>query len=124
MKGKKLKDEEVYKLLTFADLDSSFFNKPGSELSVGQAQRVSLARTLANEPEVIQVHYASYISHRLVFYSMHKWPLYDEVVLLFSLIEWWFVGCYGLMFLVWQTYVIYEFFDVCLYYPCSKLHRT
>lgn len=53
LKGKKLRDEEVYKLLTFADLDSSFFSKPGSELSVGQAQRVALARTLANEPEVL-----------------------------------------------------------------------
>ncbi|XP_071696340.1 ABC transporter I family member 17-like isoform X2 [Rutidosis leptorrhynchoides] len=53
LKGKKLRDEEVHKLLTFADLDSSFFNKQGSELSVGQAQRVALARTLANEPEVL-----------------------------------------------------------------------
>ncbi|KAF5806909.1 putative ABC-type phosphate transporter [Helianthus annuus] len=53
LKGKKLRDEEVYRLLTFADLDASFFNKPGSELSVGQAQRVALARTLANEPEVL-----------------------------------------------------------------------
>ncbi|CAI9283677.1 unnamed protein product [Lactuca saligna] len=53
LKGKKLSDQEVYKLLTFADLDSSFFNKHGNELSVGQAQRVALARTLANEPEVL-----------------------------------------------------------------------
>lgn len=52
LKGKKLSDDEVYKLLALADLDSSFFNKSGGELSVGQAQRVALARTLANEPEV------------------------------------------------------------------------
>ncbi|XVF41074.1 hypothetical protein PTKIN_Ptkin01aG0251000 [Pterospermum kingtungense] len=53
LRGKKLSDEEVSKLLTLADLDSSFFNKTGGELSVGQAQRVALARTLANEPEVL-----------------------------------------------------------------------
>ncbi|XP_009609209.1 ABC transporter I family member 17 [Nicotiana tomentosiformis] len=53
LKGKKLSDNEVYKLLNLADLDSSFFSKSGGELSVGQAQRVALARTLANEPEVL-----------------------------------------------------------------------
>lgn len=51
--GKKLTDVEVSKLLTLADLDSSFLSKTGGELSVGQAQRVALARTLANEPEVL-----------------------------------------------------------------------
>ncbi|KAJ8553544.1 hypothetical protein K7X08_024222 [Anisodus acutangulus] len=53
LKGKKLSDNEVYKLPTLADLDSSFFNKSVGEHSVGQAQRVALARTLANEPEVL-----------------------------------------------------------------------
>lgn len=53
LKGKKLADHEVHKLLQLADLDSSFHKKSGSELSVGQAQRVALARTLANEPEVL-----------------------------------------------------------------------
>uniref|UniRef100_A0A5B7CBS4 Putative ABC transporter I family member 17 n=1 Tax=Davidia involucrata TaxID=16924 RepID=A0A5B7CBS4_DAVIN len=53
LRGKKLSENEVYKLLTLADLDSSFYNKTGAELSVGQAQRVALARTLANEPEVL-----------------------------------------------------------------------
>ncbi|XP_030526192.1 ABC transporter I family member 17 isoform X1 [Rhodamnia argentea] len=53
LRGKKLSDGEVYKLLNLADLDSSLFSRGGSELSVGQAQRVALARTLANEPEVL-----------------------------------------------------------------------
>ncbi|XVF00178.1 hypothetical protein REPUB_Repub03eG0262800 [Reevesia pubescens] len=53
LRGKKLSDDEVAKLLTLADLDSSFFSKTGGELSVGQAQRVALARTLANDPEVV-----------------------------------------------------------------------
>ncbi|KAK9906207.1 hypothetical protein M0R45_018775 [Rubus argutus] len=53
LSGKKLTDKDVYKLLTLAGLDSSFFSKTGSELSVGQAQRVALARTLANSPEVL-----------------------------------------------------------------------
>jgi ABC-type sulfate/molybdate transport systems ATPase subunit len=52
LRGKKLSDEEVHKLLRLADLDPSFSNKTGGELSVGQAQRVALARTLANKPEV------------------------------------------------------------------------
>ncbi|OVA00912.1 ABC transporter-like [Macleaya cordata] len=53
LRGKKLSDSEVTKLLNLADLDSSFATKNGNELSVGQAQRVALARTLANDPEVL-----------------------------------------------------------------------
>ncbi|CAN1173340.1 ABC transporter I family member 17 [Linum perenne] len=53
LRGKKISDKEVYNLLAMADLDSSFYGKVGSELSVGQQQRVALARTLANEPEVL-----------------------------------------------------------------------
>lgn len=52
LRGKRLSDNDVFKLLTLADLDASFPKKNGAELSVGQAQRVALARTLANEPEV------------------------------------------------------------------------
>ncbi|KAM1519743.1 hypothetical protein ACFX1Z_022514 [Malus domestica] len=53
LKGKKVGDEDVHKLLTPVDLDSSFSTKTGSEMSVGQSQRVALARTLANSPEVL-----------------------------------------------------------------------
>ncbi|GLJ21644.1 hypothetical protein SUGI_0403070 [Cryptomeria japonica] len=53
LQGKKLKDQDVVDFLNLADLDASFAAKSGSALSVGQAQRVALARTLANEPEVL-----------------------------------------------------------------------
>ncbi|XP_010556228.1 PREDICTED: ABC transporter I family member 17 [Tarenaya hassleriana] len=53
LRGQKLSDKEVCELLKLADLDASFCEKIGAELSVGQAQRVALARTLANEPEVL-----------------------------------------------------------------------
>nr|AYK27446.1 STAR1 [Fagopyrum esculentum] len=53
LRGKKLSDQEVYKFLGLADLDASFYDKNHNELSIGQAQRVALARTLANEPEVL-----------------------------------------------------------------------
>jgi len=53
LQGKKLSDEEVVKFLGLADLDSSLAARSVSGLSVGQAQRVALARTLANEPEVL-----------------------------------------------------------------------
>ena len=51
LRGKKLTDAEVQNLLSLADLDPAMSAKPATELSVGQAQRVALARTLANEPE-------------------------------------------------------------------------
>ncbi|KAJ3696235.1 hypothetical protein LUZ60_001612 [Juncus effusus] len=51
--GKKLTDGEVEKLLSLADLDPFLASRPASELSVGQAQRVALARTLANDPQVL-----------------------------------------------------------------------
>uniref|UniRef100_A0A0E0LF34 ABC transporter domain-containing protein n=1 Tax=Oryza punctata TaxID=4537 RepID=A0A0E0LF34_ORYPU len=53
LRGKKLTDAEVQSLLSLADLDPALYSKPASELSVGQAQRVALARTLANDPEAI-----------------------------------------------------------------------
>ncbi|CAL5040259.1 unnamed protein product [Urochloa decumbens] len=53
LRGKKLTEAEVQNLLTLADLDPTMSSKLATELSVGQAQRVALARTLANEPEVL-----------------------------------------------------------------------
>lgn len=53
LRGKKLTEAEVKSLLHLADLDPALCSKPASELSVGQAQRVALARTLANDPEVL-----------------------------------------------------------------------
>ncbi|CAN6176954.1 unnamed protein product [Urochloa humidicola] len=53
LRGKKLTEAEVKNLLSMADLDPVLSSKPASELSVGQAQRVALARTLANDPEVL-----------------------------------------------------------------------
>lgn len=53
LRGKKLTEAEVKSLLSMADLDPALSSKPASELSVGQAQRVALARILANDPEVL-----------------------------------------------------------------------
>jgi len=53
LQGKTLSEAAVTGLLRLADLDASFANKSIIGLSVGQAQRVALARTLANEPEVL-----------------------------------------------------------------------
>ncbi|KAH8959789.1 hypothetical protein BDL97_06G095600 [Sphagnum fallax] len=53
LEGKTLSEAAVTGLLRLADLDASFANKSIIGLSVGQAQRVALARTLANEPEVL-----------------------------------------------------------------------
>jgi ABC-type sulfate/molybdate transport systems ATPase subunit len=52
LQGKRLTDAEIEGYLQQADLDVSFAKKSIIGLSVGQAQRVALARTLANQPEV------------------------------------------------------------------------
>ncbi|KAJ7562585.1 hypothetical protein O6H91_03G075400 [Diphasiastrum complanatum] len=53
LQGKKLNDGEVEEFLRQADLEPFFAQKSVIGLSVGQAQRVALARTLANAPEVL-----------------------------------------------------------------------
>ncbi|XP_048573806.1 protein STAR1-like isoform X1 [Triticum urartu] len=53
LRGETLTDAQVEELLGLSDLDPALASRPASELSVGQAQRVALARTLANDPEVL-----------------------------------------------------------------------
>lgn len=49
--GRTITPAEMENLLLLADLPPSFSQRPVSELSGGEAQRVSLARTLANQPD-------------------------------------------------------------------------
>jgi len=53
LQGRELGADEIAELLTLADLDPALATAPANELSGGQAQRVSLARTLANRPQVL-----------------------------------------------------------------------
>lgn len=50
--GKLLEDEKIEALLSSVDLEG-FADREVSKLSGGEAQRVNLARTLANQPEVL-----------------------------------------------------------------------
>jgi putative ABC transport system ATP-binding protein len=45
--------EKTVKYLELVGLSSDILSRPASNLSVGQQQRVSLARTMVNEPEVL-----------------------------------------------------------------------
>ncbi|KAH7422597.1 hypothetical protein KP509_12G016000 [Ceratopteris richardii] len=53
LKEEELSHEQMIELLRYADLDATFLSKSVVGLSVGQSQRVALARTLANNPEVL-----------------------------------------------------------------------
>ncbi len=46
-------DEEMVKFLNLVGLDSDFLKRDSLELSIGQRQRVSLARALMHRPEVL-----------------------------------------------------------------------
>ena len=50
--GKTLDDEKIEDLLSGVDLDG-YMSRDISKLSGGEAQRVNLARTLANQPEIL-----------------------------------------------------------------------
>ncbi|NKQ37604.1 MAG: phosphate ABC transporter ATP-binding protein, partial [Chloroflexi bacterium] len=49
--GRILTSDEIIELLALADLPPDYAQRPTSELSGGEAQRVSIARTLSNHPD-------------------------------------------------------------------------
>jgi len=53
LQKRSLSHRRVAELLEMVGLDGDMANRPVDRLSGGQAQRVALARTLANEPEVL-----------------------------------------------------------------------
>lgn len=53
LQGQTLPREHINELLGMAGLDNELGDRPADQLSGGQAQRVSLARTLANQPDVL-----------------------------------------------------------------------
>jgi len=51
--GKKLKEQEATSYLKSVGLDESFLHRDSKELSGGQRQKVSIARTLVNRPRIL-----------------------------------------------------------------------
>lgn len=51
--NEKISDDQIVKLLDQVRLSKDFINKPAGQLSVGEKQRVALARLLANSPDII-----------------------------------------------------------------------
>jgi ABC-type proline/glycine betaine transport system ATPase subunit len=49
--GRTLTEDDIAELLALADMPSDYARRSVSELSGGEAQRVSIARTLANQPD-------------------------------------------------------------------------
>ncbi len=53
LQDKKLPENEAIKFLNDVGLDESFLHRQAEDLSGGQRQKVSIARTLINQPEVL-----------------------------------------------------------------------
>ncbi|MEL4026436.1 phosphate ABC transporter ATP-binding protein [Lysinibacillus endophyticus] len=53
LQNKKLPENEAIKFLNDVGLDESFLHRQAEDLSGGQRQKVSIARTLINQPEVL-----------------------------------------------------------------------
>lgn len=53
LQGKQLKIEEATRLLNLVGLEDQFLNQRAKDLSGGQRQKVSIARTLVNRPEIL-----------------------------------------------------------------------
>lgn len=53
LRGEKLAEHEAKRLLNLVGLEEKFLNRNVKDLSGGQRQKVSIARTLANQPKVL-----------------------------------------------------------------------
>jgi len=53
LKGERLSEREAFQLLSLVGLEERFLYHPAKELSGGQRQKVSIARTLVNRPEIL-----------------------------------------------------------------------
>lgn len=53
LQGKRLSEREAFQWMDLVGLESRFLHHPAKELSGGQRQKVSIARTLVNRPEIL-----------------------------------------------------------------------
>lgn len=53
LQKKQLREDEAVRLLSLVGLDSEFLHRNVKDLSGGQRQKVSIARTLVNKPEIL-----------------------------------------------------------------------